>query len=115
MAYPLRNLLSTISHDTNWKYAQAVILLRVRLSVMSQSAASTIYIRNMMLACNKDFAACNIEGNILEEHTVCESQTREIVCNFATCNIHHLPTCNEHDVRMQHGFSTYKCVSGNIA
>ena len=82
---------------------------------MSQSATSTIYIRNMMLACNKDFAACNIEGNILEEHTVCESQTREIVCNFATCNINDLPTCNEHDVRMQHGFSTYKCVSGNIA
>ena len=68
-----------------------------------------------MLACNKDFAACNIVGNILEEHTVCESQTREVVCDFATCNIHHLPTSNEHDVRMQHGFSTYKCVSGNIA
>ena len=82
---------------------------------MSQSATSTIYIRNMMLVCNKDFAACNIAGNKLEEHTDCEFLTCEVVCNFATCNINHLPTCNEHDVRMQHGFSTYKCVSSNIA
>ena len=54
----------------------------------------------------EDFATLNITGNRLEEHTDCESLTREVVCDFARCNIHHLPTCKEDDVRMQHGFST---------
>ena len=60
----------------------------------------------MIYACIKDFAALNITGNRLEEHTDCESLTRKVVCDFARCNIHHLPTCKEDDVRMQHGFST---------
>ena len=46
----------------------------------------------MMCASNKDFAARNITRNRLEEHTDCESLTREVVGDFATYNIHYLPT-----------------------